>query len=76
MSRGDKRTRVYLQVTGKQSRSPGLGHHSDLLEGQEVMDVDVVLWGGEEQRSAHENTAGRRGMYCVLNTENELNCPN
>ncbi len=32
-----------LQVTGEQRGSFGFGHHSDLLEGQEVVDVDVVL---------------------------------
>lgn len=32
-----------LQVTGKQRSSFGFGQHRDLLEGQEVMDVDVVL---------------------------------
>ena len=34
-----------LQVTGEQGGSLGLGHHGDLLEGQEVVDVDVVLCG-------------------------------
>ena len=34
-----------LQVAGEQSGSLGLGHHGDLLEGQEVVDVDVVLCG-------------------------------
>lgn len=34
-----------LQVTCKECGSFGFGHHSDLLEGQEVMDMDVVLCG-------------------------------
>lgn len=36
-----------LHVTGEQRGSFGFGHHSDLLEGQQVMDVDVVLWTRE-----------------------------
>lgn len=34
-----------LQVTCKECGSFGFGHHGDLLEGQEVMDMDVVLCG-------------------------------
>lgn len=33
-----------LQVTCEQCGSFGFGHHSDLLEGQEIMDMDVVLY--------------------------------
>lgn len=32
-----------LQVTHKECGSFGFGHHGDLLEGQQVMDMDVVL---------------------------------
>ena len=32
-----------LQLTGKQRGSFGFRQHCDLLEGQKVMDVDVVL---------------------------------
>lgn len=38
-----KGTETDLQVTGEERGSFGFGHHSDLLEGQEVVDVDVVL---------------------------------
>lgn len=34
-----------LQVTGEQSGSSGFRQHSDLLERQQVMDMDVVLCG-------------------------------
>lgn len=38
-----KRTVADLQVTGEECGAFGFGQHGDLLEGQEVVDVDVVL---------------------------------
>lgn len=43
LSTNHKGTGTDLQVTSEERGSFGFGHHSDLLEGQEVMDVDVVL---------------------------------
>lgn len=42
-----------LQVTGKECGSFGFGQHSDLLEGEEVMDVDVVLCGTNKLKTLY-----------------------
>lgn len=39
----NERDRTDLQVAGEQSGSSGLGQHSDLLERQQVVHMDVVL---------------------------------
>lgn len=38
-----------LQVTGEECGSFGFRQHSDLLESQEVMDMDVVLCKGKKK---------------------------
>lgn len=35
---------TYLQVTSEECCTLGLWHHCDLLEGEQVMDMDIILW--------------------------------
>lgn len=46
---------INLQVTGEERGSFGFGQHSDLLEGQEVMDVDVVFCRRKKDYSVSVN---------------------
>lgn len=33
-----------LEITSEERGPSGLSHHGDLLEGQEVVNMDVILW--------------------------------
>lgn len=45
------RAAFYLQVTGEERCPFGLGDHSNLLEGQQIMNMDVVLCRGREEHT-------------------------